>query len=123
MGDYSIRLDAHKNRIYIHLSGYLTVEQANNLLNEYRTAIARSNSGFTVLTNAIDFKPGTPEVQKIVLSMAELDDGAGCRKVARVIGNNHLGAMQIDRLVSSLATYPARHFETVEEAEAFLDSE
>jgi hypothetical protein len=31
--------------------------------------------------------------------------------------------MQINRLASSVATYPAEHFNTIEEAEAYLDSD
>jgi hypothetical protein len=123
MGEYSTRVDVQKNRIYIDLTGYLSVEQARKLLEEYRNAVDGCKPDFTVLTVVKDFKPGAQEVQDIVLSMSELDENAGCRKVARVIGNNHIGGMQINRLVSTIATYPAQHFKTVEEAEAFLDSD
>jgi hypothetical protein len=123
MGEYTTRVDPQKNRIYINLNGYLSEDQARELLGEYRLAVAECEPGFTVLTVASDYKPGSQEVQDIVLSMSECDEHAGCRKVARVIGNNHLGGMQIDRLVKSVATYPAQHFETVAEAEVYLDAE
>jgi hypothetical protein len=75
------------------------------------------------LTDAREFKPCSPEVQEIVTAMGVIDEGAGCRKVARVVGNKPLGGMQIDRLVKTVAAYPSRHFETIPEAEDYLDSD
>ena len=123
MGEYLTRVDVDKNRIYFSISGYLTLEQAEKLRDDYRAAVSRCRPGFTVLTNVVDYKPGSPEVQEIVVSCAEIDGRAGCSKVARVVGDKPLGGMQINRLASSVATYPARHFATVEEAEAYLDSD
>jgi hypothetical protein len=123
MGEHSTRIDLGKNRIYINFSGYLTLERATKLQKEYCSAVEQCSSGFTVLTNATDFKPGTPEVQDIVLSMSKMADSAGCKKVARVVGDRPLGGMQIDRLARSVATYEAQNFETFEEAEAYLDLE
>ncbi len=60
MGDHSTRFDEQKNRIYIDLNGYLSVEQALKLLSDYRDAVAECKPGFTVLTVVTDFKPGTP---------------------------------------------------------------
>jgi hypothetical protein len=123
MGEFLARVDAEKNRIYFKITGYLTLDQAEQLREDYRSAVARCKPGFTVLTDVVDYKPGSPEVQDIVVSCAEIDGNAGCSKVARVVGNKPLGGMQIDRLASSVATYPARHFSTVAEAEAYLDSD
>lgn len=123
MGEFSVRVDAEKSRIYFKILGYLTLDQAEKLREDYRAAVARCKPGFTVLTDVADYKPGSREVQDIVVSCAEIDGNAGCRRVARVVGNKPLGGMQIDRLASSVATYPARHFSTIEEAEAYLDSD
>jgi hypothetical protein len=123
MGEFSTRVDVSRNRIYFTIAGYLTVEQAERLRDEYRAAVLKCKPGFTVLTNVVDYKPGSREVQDLVISCAEIDGEAGCRRVARVVGDKPLGGMQIDRLASSVATYPARHFSTIEEAEAYLDSD
>lgn len=123
MAECSTRIDYAKNRIYVYFSGYLTRDGAEKLKEEYRLAVSQCKPGFTVLTDARGYKPGAPEVQEIVVSMAVIDEGAGCRKVARVVGTKPLGGMQIDRLVRSVATYPARNFETVPEAEAYLDAD
>ena len=123
MAEYSTRIDREKNRIYITISGYLSREGAEKLKEEYRAAVSGCSPGFTVLTDAREFKPGSSEVQEIVTAMSVLDGEAGCRKVARVVGNKPLGGMQIDRLAKTVATYPARNFETVAEAEVYLDSD
>jgi len=123
MANYSTRVDYEKNRIYLYISGYLTLDTAKKLREEYRLAVSKCPSGFTVLTDVREFKPCSSEVQEIVTSMSVIDGGAGCRKVARVVGNKPLGGMQIDRLVKAVAAYPARHFETVQEAENYLDSD
>ncbi len=122
MSVFSVRVDTVKNRIYFTMSGYLSLAEAENLKEEYRDAVSRCRPGFTVLTHAVDYKPGSEEVQDIVISCAEIDGEAGCARVARVVGNKPLGGMQINRLASSVATYPAEHFKTVEEAEVYLDS-
>jgi hypothetical protein len=123
MSAFSVRVDTGINRIYFTMSGYLTVDEAEKLKEEYRGAVSRMRPGFTVLTNAVDYKPGSEEVQDIVISCAEIDGEAGCRKVARMVGDKPLGGMQINRLASSVASYPAKHFKTIEEAEAYLDSD
>ena len=114
-------VDLTKNRIYIRFDGYFTVEDAKQIKDEYRRAIKQCQPGFTVLTQAVNYKPGSSEVQAIVASMVKIAESAGCRKVARVVGDKPLGCMQIDRIAKSVTKYPAKHFQTLEEAEAYLD--
>ena len=117
------RVDEAKNRIYIYFRGYLTEEKALRLKEEYKDAIAKVRPGFTVVTYAEEYTPGGAEVQKIVGEMTKMAEDGGVRKVARVVGETPLGGMQINRLAKVKTKYPARHFRTTEEAEAYLDSE
>ena len=117
------RVDKEKNRIYIYFEGFLTVERALKLKESYKNAIAQCKPGFTVLTYAENYKPGTPEVQKIVMEMTEMFANSSGSKVARVVGETPLGGMQINRLAKLKTSYTARHFKTEEEAEAYLDSD
>jgi hypothetical protein len=123
MREMTTKVDPVKNRITIFFDGFMSLEEAKILQENYRKAIQQCRPGFTVLTHAIDYKPGTPEVQDIVVSMTKMAGDAGCSKVARVVGDKPLGAMQIDRLAKSVTSYPSCHFQTVEEAEAYLDSD
>ena len=115
--------DETKNRIYIRFEGFIDVEHAQELHDLYRDAITRAQPDFTVLTYAEGYRPGTKEVQSIVTRMVQMAGVGGCRKVARVIGENPLGAMQIDRLAKEETTYESKHFATAGEAETYLDEE
>lgn len=123
MGSATSKVDTSKNRIYLKFQGFMTLEEAKELRDEYRRAIEQCTHGFTVLTDAVDYKPGKTEIQEVVASMTKMAGEAGCGKVARVVGDRPLGGMQIDRHSKEQATYPSRHFETMEEAEAYLDSD
>lgn len=123
MREKMTEVDLAKNRIVIYFDGFMTLEEAQMLKEAYRKAIDQVRPGFTVITYAIDYKPGTPEVQNIVSSMTKMAEDGGCSKVARVVGDKPLGGMQINRLAKNVTTYESRHFATFEEAEAYLDSE
>ena len=53
----------------------------------------------------------------------QMASDAGCRKAARVGGGSILGPLQLRRLSQERAAYPNRHFDSWEEAEAYLDSD
>jgi len=117
----SVMIDRVKNRIYIHFEGFMDVDRAQELHDAYREAITQAKPGYTVLTYAERYKPGGPEVQEIVSRMTQMAGDSGCSKVARVIGQSPLGAMQINRLAKGAAAYESQHFRTEKEAEEYLD--
>lgn len=117
------RVDRGKNRIYIYFRGYLTLEQVLALKRAYREAIAKCTPGFTCLTYAEDFRPGSQEIQNVICEMKTMAAEAGLSKVARVVGAKPLGGMQIDYIAREKARYPARNFATEAEAEAYLDEQ
>ncbi len=123
MEKFSIKVDQIKNRIYVRLEGFHTLEEILKFKEEYKKAVAKCRPGFTVLTHAVNYKPGTPEVQKVHAECIKIDTEAGVSKVARVVGDTPLGGMQIDRLARTVSKYPypAKNFKTKEEAEAYLD--
>jgi hypothetical protein len=117
-------VDPAKQRIYLHFRGFLSVEKAKTLEEAYRAAIARVGAGYTVVTVFEDFMPGTPEVQEVISSMILMASEAGCKKAARVSQGNVLGQMQLGRLQKAVeAAYPVKDCSTIDEAEAYLDSD
>ena len=123
MGEFNITVDQRKNRIILHLTGYQTLDEAQAFKKEYGNAIAKCHRGFTVLTYAAGYKPGSAEVQKIHADCIKMDAVAGVRKVARVVGETPLGGEQIRRLSTAVREYRAENFKTTAEAEAYLDRE
>ena len=116
-------VDLSKRRIYLCFRGFLSLEQARNLAEEYRQAIAQVGRGYTVLSYFEGFKPGTPEIQEVISEMIKMASDAGCRKAARVGGGSVLGPLQLKRLSKELASYAHRACKTWEEAEAYLDAD
>lgn len=124
MRQFVKNVDLEKNRIYLTIFGFMTVEDARRFNEDYRKAIERCKPGFTVLTDVRYYKPGPPEVQDILAEGPKMAQAAGCKKVARVlVETKPLGSMQIERLAKKASSYPSRHFDSVEEAEAYLDSD
>ncbi len=117
----TVRVDESKNRIYLVLEGFHDLEEALRMRNLYRDAIKRCKAGFTVLADVSRYKPGVPEVQKVHAEAVKMAERAGVSRVARVVGETPLGGMQIDRIAKSEGRYQSQNFQTVEEAERFLD--
>jgi hypothetical protein len=117
-------IDDEKQRIYLRFRGFLSLDQAGVLKEAYRSAIARVGAGYTVVTIFEDFMPGTPEVQEVISSMILMASESGCKKAARVSQGNVLGQMQLGRLQKQVkASYPVRDCETIDQADAYLDSD
>ena len=117
----TVRVDTSKNRIYLVLEGFHDVEEALRMKKLYEEAIESCTPGFTVLADVSAYKPGSGEVQKVHEEAIRLAEDAGVRRVARVVGEMPLGGMQINRIARTKGHYESAHFETVEDAEEFLN--
>lgn len=117
-------VDLEKKRIYLRFIGFLSAQEASELKEAYRAAIAKVGRDFTVVTIFENFTPGTAEVQETISSMILMASNAGCRKAARVSKGHVLGQMQLGRLQRSVeAEYPTLDCATIEEADAYLDGD
>jgi len=117
----TVRVDSTKNRIYLVLEGFHDVEEALRMKKLYKEAIDSCIPGFTVLADVSAYKPGSGEVQQVHEEAIRLAEDAGVSKVARMVGEKPLGGMQIGRIARTKGHYESAHFETVEDAEEFLD--
>jgi len=122
MSDNDVHVDILKNRVYIHFEGAMDLERILKLKTAYEAGIAKCKPGFTVLTYANKFIPGNLEVQEIVRQMTKIAENAGIKKVARVVGKNPLGGMQINRLGKTVTNYETKHFKTEMDAEIYLNN-
>ena len=119
----TIRVNSARNRIYLVLEGFHDIEEALRMKKLYKEAIDTCQRGFTVLADVSAYKPGSDEIQKVHAEAVKLAEGAGVRKVARVVGEAPLGGMQISRIARKEGHYQSANFETVEDAEEFLNKE
>ena len=117
----SIRVDEQKNRIYLILVGFHDLDEAIRMRSLYSEAIANCSPGFTVLADISRYKPGAGEVQAIHAEAMRLAEEAGVSRVARYVGDSPLGGMQIERIAQSESHYESASFDSLDEAETFLD--
>lgn len=117
----TVRVNKIKNRIYLVLEGYHDVEEATRMKELYGDAIKSCTPGFTVLADLREYKPGDDDVREIHAEAVNLAENAGVRKVARLVGDKPLGGLQINRVAQKEGHYDAAHFQTIEDAEQYLD--
>ena len=123
MGTYMLQYNSDKNRVAITVEGSLSYDETLKLKEEYRELIKNCRRGFTVLTDLVNFIPGSHDVQEIHAEMVKMDSAAGVSKIARVVGETPLGGMQIRRIARSEGGYPSANFATKEDAELYLDKD
>ena len=123
IASHEIVYDRNKNRIYITAVGDWDLEQSDAFLRDYRVAIARTQPGFTVLSDVRAFKCSSEDVQNNHEKAVKMDAQAGVKRVARVVGTTPLAGYQIKRISQSVENYESANFATLEEAESYLDSD
>ena len=87
----------------------------------YRRAIDKCKPGFTVLVDVSMYMAGSDAVQNEHSEAVKLAERGGVSKVARVVGANPIGGMQLNRIAHTDAGYVSQNFKTHAEAEHFLD--
>ena len=117
-----VTTDSLKKRIYLIFKGSLSIADAEELHEAYRQAIARVGPGYTAVSIFEEYVPGSADVQAVISKMIKMAGDNGCRAVARVGQGSVFGPLQLGRLQREVeATFPVENFETVAEAEAYLD--
>jgi hypothetical protein len=120
---HEIVYDLEKNRIYITAVGDWDIEQSDAFLRDYKEAVARTQPGFTVLSDVRAFKCSSEDVQQNHAEAVKMDAEAGVKKVARVVGKTPLAGYQIKRISQVVENYESKNFATLEEAESYLDGD
>lgn len=117
-----VTVNLAKKRVYIYFRGSLTRNQAEELREAYRKAIAEVGPGYSAVSIFEEFIPGTAEVQEVISSMITMANDGGCRAVARVAEGSVFGQLQLGRLQREVqADFPVHNCKTLAEAEAYLD--
>jgi hypothetical protein len=117
---YSIKADVDKNRLYITMQGFFSVEEMKACTDQTISESKKLKPGFDVITDISEFKPVSPEATK------ELERGQAFFKSAkigrgiRVVGKSVTSGMQLNRTGKTVG-YEPNTVATLAEAEKFLD--
>jgi hypothetical protein len=120
--DYNVKADLNKNRLYIHLEGFLSGDDVKKAADSVIQEAKKMKPGFSAINNIKDFKPTTPEGANEILRAQKFLKENGVGHVIRVVGEQAITSMQFKRTQNE-AGYIADSVSTLEEADALLDKE
>lgn len=117
---YKIVVSQEKNRAYLKIIGFWkNIETVPDYLNDWKKATALLAKGFTLVTDATEMKTH-PQQMKIVHEQAQaIIIKAGVKKVAEIVKDD-VSEMQLNS-VAKTTHFPKRNFNTIEEADKWLD--
>jgi len=121
---YEIEVNREKNRSYSKYKGYWkSIDVVPNYLNDCRELARRLKPGYETLVDLREFKIPPPEVMEVLLEAQKIDDEAGFSKSARIVERplEQLASKRISNEAN--VKEKSREFNSVEEAEAWLDQE
>jgi hypothetical protein len=116
---YKVHADIARNRLYITLAGFLSLEEAKACGDEAIALSKKLKAGYDVLTDITEFKPGTQDVAKDIERVQAHFKNSGARRGARVVGQNAASSMQFNR-TGKAAGFSAVNVATLADAEKFL---
>jgi len=116
---YTVRVDAAKNRLYVTLVGYFSIDEMKKCGDETIQATAQLRPGYDVVTDISQFKAGPPEVAKDIERVQAHFRKSGARQGVRIVGENALSGMQFRR-TGAQAEYNSVNVPTLEAAEELL---
>lgn len=124
MGDFEIRADTLKNRLYIRISGFFREADISPTLNALRAETGKFQGPFDVVMDISKFVPGSPQAAEALRKGGEIVKEGGRRRAVRVTGGIITGIMQFKRLVGGVFAEDesVRYATSVEEADTILDS-
>jgi hypothetical protein len=118
---YTIHTDRSHRRIYLTLSGFLSLAETKIAADQVIAAAKTLGPGFDIINDVSSFKPATPEAAQEIQRAQAFIQQAGVRRIVRIVGQNALSAMQFAR-TSKTAGYTAEAAATVADAEKLLNS-
>ncbi len=119
--NYTIKSDQVKNRLYVSLVGFFTLEEMQKCVDETIEATRKLKRGYDVITDISEFNPGLPEVTKEI-ERAQAHFASEARQGIRIVGANAISGMQFKR-TGAHAEYSSTNVATMEDAERLLDQE
>jgi len=117
---HTIRIDTIRNRLYVTLVGYFSLEEIKKCGDETIEATNQLRPGYDVVTDITQYKAGPPEVAKDIERVQAHFRKSGARLGVRIVGGNVLSGMQFRRAGTHVG-YRSVNVINLEEAEKLLN--
>lgn len=117
---HTIRVDTVRNRLYVTLVGFFSLEEIKKCGDETIEATKRLRTGYDVVTDITKFKAGPPEVAEDIERVQAHFRKSGARQGVRIVGGNVLSGMQFRRTGTSVE-YNSVNVPSLEDAEKLLN--
>ena len=121
---YQTRTDIEKNRLYVTLKGRIAAEESKKAASRVIDNLKQLKPGFDVVTDISEFEPVTQKEAEMLTQVHSALIESGVNRIARVIGSElkaTVGKIQFERM-SKLTEVVAENFDSVEDADLYLDS-
>lgn len=122
MGEFKIKTDLEKNRLYLVLKGYFSEADVKKAADETIAAVGKLSNGFDVVNDISEFVPASQEATSEIKRAQEFIMNHGVNRVVRITNDaNMLAKAQFSRKSREVG-YDAMAFQTIADAEAYLDN-
>lgn len=91
---HKIHSDIKKNRIYIILKGFISLEEAKEIEEKVIINVRKLSHGFSAIADTLDTKPANSEVNIILEKMINILKVYGLNNFVKIIGNHFNGVQQ-----------------------------
>jgi hypothetical protein len=116
---YKVEVDIARNRLYLTLVGFFSIEEIKRSGDETIKATSKLRRGYDVITDISNFKPGTKDIAKDIQRVQAHFQASGARQGVRIVGKSAIASMQFNRIAKD-AGWRSTTVETLAAAEEFL---
>ena len=121
MGHFSVKADAVRNRLYVTMGGFANDAEMQDNVRRVEAELPKLRPGFAMVSTLADMKATSAGGAKSLQHAMELYKKHGIARIVRVVGNEVLGKMQLNR-ISQEAGIPVDYVSSLEAAEQLLSA-
>ncbi len=120
---YRLDIDDRKKRIYNRVFGtWGDAPEMSQFLEDWDTVLAKISDGYTMLTNARQFRLLSASWAAMTIRIRKKLFQAGIKKIAEVLPERAVTKMQFSTISTHSNNVVTKIFATEDEAEAWLDN-
>jgi len=117
---YKIKRDEVRNRLYITLTGVLSLEEAKKARHAIEIEVEFLKPNFNLINDISKFIHGDEEAGKVLQGIMIFLIQKKVEKVIRVVGTSKAGLMQFANNSLPIDSYRLKYVPTLDEAEKLL---